>query len=276
MKLFVIIILGSLTLIGCSGALGLTEADVNPPAAAELKTLEQSNKIEQIRPGAANIAKDEIMNNKEETVTVEIDSYKENSDTDSRKPGQPLFTFTGPEPSWYTVNDNVMGGISTSSVRIDPDSEKLTFSGSVSLENNGGFASTRSDWVSYNLQGYDGILMRVFGDGNVYRFRIRTALTGPEVAYTALFETKAGTWQDVYIPFTDMIPTYRGFIVNSAGPIDPSAIRSFGLMVSDKQQGEFKLAVDWINAVAVKRNQITYAGIEFGYQELPSLVYATS
>ena len=71
-----------------------------------------------------------------------------------------------------------------------------------------------------------------------------------------------------------MIPTYRGFIVNTAGPIDPSAIRSFGLMVSDKQQGEFKLAVDWIHAVAVKRNEYAIAGIGANLEPAPSLVYA--
>jgi monofunctional biosynthetic peptidoglycan transglycosylase len=210
------------------------------------------------------------------TVTSKIGSAPDLPEPDRRVLGRSLFTFSGSEPAWYTVNDTVMGGISRSSVHIDPDSQKMTFSGNVSLENNGGFASTRSDWVDYDLRGYDGILMRVLGDGNTYRFRIRTARTGPEIAFTALFDTKAGTWHDVYIPFADVVPTYRGFVVDAAEEIDPSAIRSFGLMVADKQQGEFSLAVDWINAVAVKRND--YSNINFGAasEPAPSLVYASN
>jgi monofunctional biosynthetic peptidoglycan transglycosylase len=118
--------------------------------------------------------------------------------------------------------------------------------------------------------------MRVRGDGNVYRLRTRTEKTGTEVAYTALFETEVDTWQDIYIPFAEMIPTYRGFVVNVAGPLDPASVRSFGLMVADKQQGQFFLEVDWINAVSVKRNESTYVSIGADYQQVPSLVYADS
>lgn len=216
------------------------------------------------------------MFDREDTVPSEIESVPEQEDAMNRRPGRPLFVFDGAEPSWYTVDDNVMGGISSSSVRVDPDSRKLIFSGNVSLENNGGFASTRSEWASYDLRGYDGILMRVRGDGNVYRLRTRTEKTGAEIAYTAVFETEIDTWQEVVIPFAEMIPTYRGFIVGAAGPLDPSSIRSFGLMVADKQQGQFFLEVDWINAVAVKRSESSFASTGAAYQQVPSLVYADS
>ncbi len=187
------------------------------------------------------------------------DSLDERSNPDRQGPGLPLFTFRGMEPSWYTVNDNVMGGISSSTVVVDTNQQNLSFSGEVSLDNNGGFASTRSEWTSYDLSAFDGIALRVRGDGNAYRFRIRTEATGFGIAYTGLFQTKAGTWQDIYLPFSEMVPLYRGFVVNAAGPLDPESIRSFGLMVSDKQQGEFSLEVDWINAVAEQKNEIRYA-----------------
>ena len=44
--------------------------------------------------------------------------------------------------NWNIVNDGVMGGISTSSLSINSNSI-LIFKGYLSLENNGGFASTR-------------------------------------------------------------------------------------------------------------------------------------
>lgn len=48
------------------------------------------------------------------------------------------------ELEWRIVNDTVMGGRSQSSV-TDIDDGLLRFSGLISLENQGGFASTRAD-----------------------------------------------------------------------------------------------------------------------------------
>jgi len=60
------------------------------------------------------------------------------------------------------------------------------------------------------------------------------------------------------IPMKALI-LYRGFIVNAADPIDPKSIRSFSLMLADKQQGELSLDIDWINAVAESKYEIRYA-----------------
>jgi monofunctional biosynthetic peptidoglycan transglycosylase len=202
---------------------------------------------------------DETENASEETTMNELDSPPGSPETPKRTPGVVLFDFAGDEPGWYTVNDDVMGGVSTSIVNVDTDMQKLNFSGNVSLENNGGFASIRSQWAPYNLGRFDGILMRVRGDGNIYQFRIRTEETGPQISYTGVFETKAGIWQEVFIPFSKMVPLFRGFIVDEAGTLAPATIRSFGMMVTDKQEGNFSLEVDWINAVALDDKELTYA-----------------
>jgi monofunctional biosynthetic peptidoglycan transglycosylase len=159
-------------------------------------------------------------------------------------PGIKIFDFTGNEPTWYIVDDRVMGGVSVSSVEI-LDSEVLQFTGTMSLESNGGFSSTRSDWAITDLGGFDGVLLRVLGDGKSYRLRIRSSETGSEISYNALFETTPNTWKLVYIPFKDMVPTYRGFVTRD-DPLNPASIGSFGFMLSDKQPGEFSLQVDWI------------------------------
>ena len=166
----------------------------------------------------------------------------------SQYPGIEVFNFNAKEPTWYTVDDNVMGGVSRSSVEIR-DSNTLVFYGNMSLDNNGGFSSIRSDWSNINLEGMDGILLRVLGDGNVYRLRIRTSETGSEIAYNAIFNTTPETWKIVYIPFDRMVPTYRGVVMN-VDALDPASISSFGFMLSDKQPGDFSLQVDWIRAVS--------------------------
>ena len=45
--------------------------------------------------------------------------------------------------SWSTINDSVMGGVSTS--KFYYDGNQAIFEGKISLKNNGGFASVRSD-----------------------------------------------------------------------------------------------------------------------------------
>ena len=189
------------------------------------------------------------------------------SGSETRRPGISLFDFSGREPAWYTVNDVVMGGVSNSLVAVDTGLQRLSFSGAVSLENNGGFASTRSQWTNYNLGTFDGIALRVRGDGNTYRLRIRTEETGSGIAYTSLFDTRADTWQEVYIPFSEMVPLYRGYVVNAAGPLNPESIRSFGLMLTDKQEGTFSLEVDWINAVAESKVEIRYVNNSDEYEQ---------
>ncbi|MEM7336113.1 MAG: CIA30 family protein [Chloroflexota bacterium] len=166
-------------------------------------------------------------------------------------PGVELFTFQSGEPGWYTVDDDVMGGVSSSTVsllEIGDSESALYFTGNMSLDNNGGFSSVRSDWTQIDLSGQDGILLKVLGDGKTYRLRIRTALVGSDISYNAYFETTANEWRLAYIPFAQMVPTYRGFVMD-VDPVDPSTISSFGFMLSDKQEGEFALQVDWMRAV---------------------------
>ena len=44
--------------------------------------------------------------------------------------------------NWYSVDDNVMGGISSGRIMINEEGHGL-FEGRISLENNGGFSSIR-------------------------------------------------------------------------------------------------------------------------------------
>lgn len=185
----------------------------------------------------------------EEMTMREIDKSTIRSSSSRKIVGVKLFDFDGNGPTWFTVNDVVMGGVSTSSANIDPETERLSFSGNLSLENNGGFASIRSQEGTYDLSAYDGIALRVRGDGKIYRFRIRTEEAGPEIAYTALFKAKNDSWQEIYIPFSEMLPIYRGVVVNEVEALNPASIRSFGLMLSEQQQGEFSLEIDLIWAI---------------------------
>jgi len=148
---------------------------------------------------------------------------------------------------WVRVNDGVMGGLSQSEMRITPQGTAL-FAGTVSLENHGGFASVRTYPHDLELDGYAGLAVRVKGDGHRYRLRLRTddRLDGP--AYEAGFETQAGTWITVRIPFSSTYPTFRGRRLSNVGALEGVAVRQIGFMIADKQAGPFRLEIDWIRA----------------------------
>ena len=162
-----------------------------------------------------------------------------------------LFTFDIPEQSdpWRIINDTVMGGRSSS--RMDfTDRGTALFRGTVSLENNGGFAHTRSMAAPYDLSAYEGIVVRLRGDGKTYKLTLKLDRAFDGIMYEAGFPTRAGEWAEVRLPFADFVPTYHGNTLANRPPPDRSKIATIGFIIEDKQAGAFRLEVDWIGAYA--------------------------
>lgn len=162
-------------------------------------------------------------------------------------PTRSLFEFSGAigEPRWVAVNDDVMGGRSRGSGRIVDG--MLHFSGVLSLEHGGGFASLRSAGKGFDLTGATALLLRVRGDGRRYQVRVATGarFRGTPVWYGASFDTVAGPWMLVRTPIETLLPRYRGALL--PGPaLDVSRIEQLGLLVGDRQAGPFALDVEWI------------------------------
>lgn len=149
-------------------------------------------------------------------------------------------------PAWQAVNDGVMGGLSRGGFDLS-ERGTLLFRGEISLENNGGFSSIRTRRSRLDLKGFDGLELRVKGDGRGYKVSLRTAGTPRMVAYWAELETKAGVWTRVRIPFSKWVPTAFGRKL--PGPqLRIERIDSVGFMLYDKQAGPFQLEVDRISA----------------------------
>jgi monofunctional biosynthetic peptidoglycan transglycosylase len=148
---------------------------------------------------------------------------------------------------WVMVNDGVMGGLSESRFEL-VDTTAAMFSGKVRLENNGGFASTRTRGWQLRLEGYSGILLRVKGDGKTYQFRVRTSNRFDGISYRHRFKTQKGQWQTVIVPFDQCVPVFRGRILSNVGQLVPGKIQQMGFMIADNQPGDFQLEVQWIKA----------------------------
>jgi len=147
--------------------------------------------------------------------------------------------------AWRIINDGVMGGISNSRMEKLAN-EKGRFSGNVSLENNGGFASTRGTLRNAPTTAFSKVKIRLKGDGKKYSFRIRTDDLWDGVSYKLDFSTQVGKWEEMVLPLADFRPTWRGRQLKDIPPINPMKIKQVGFLISDKQVGAFELLIDWI------------------------------
>ena len=150
-----------------------------------------------------------------------------------------------PKLQWQIINDGVMGGLSDSQMNITSDGYGL-FTGAVSLDNNGGFASTRGSLPTPIKQSATTIKIRIKGDGKKYSFRIQPNNSYRNVSYKLDFPTIANQWEEIEFPLEDFIPTWRGRLLSDVPPIVAGAIGQIGFLISDKQEGEFELLIDWI------------------------------
>ena len=169
----------------------------------------------------------------------------------AEQPSRVLFDFddSGSIEQWRTVNDGVMGGVSDGRRRLTGDGS-MEFFGKLSLDNNGGFASVRSQSGELRLNDGDVIVARVRGDGRRYYFNARTNKPRMAFSYRAEFQTKAEEWQEIRVPVADLRATWFGRQISGASPVTASSVNSIGFLLADKKPGSFELEVDWIKVAS--------------------------
>ena len=159
-----------------------------------------------------------------------------------------LFSFDKDDAakSWTTVNDGVMGGRSDGRFKLNED-KKLEFFGTLSLENNGGFASVRVRGANLGLEKGESIVVRVRGDGRQYNFNLYAQRNLGGYSYRQSFKTKKDEWIEVSLPVDKFVATWRGRVFPNE-QLDPSKVAGLGILLGDKKPGPFKLEIDWIKA----------------------------
>ncbi|MBD3216861.1 MAG: CIA30 family protein [candidate division Zixibacteria bacterium] len=153
-----------------------------------------------------------------------------------------IYDFNSAEQSkgWRVINDGVMGGLSSSTAEIS-DSGTLVFTGNVSLKNNGGFASVRGAGKIYDFGNHEGIRLRIKGDGKRYAFTLNSSKSFGSPGHKSSFDTENGTWNEIELPLDTFKPVLRW-----SGQLRMDYITSVGFLISDEQEGSFRLEVDWI------------------------------
>jgi monofunctional biosynthetic peptidoglycan transglycosylase len=138
-----------------------------------------------------------------------------------------------------------MGGVSEGKLKIT-DKKTMEFFGTLSLENNGGFASVRTRAKKLGLEKGGVLVAKLKGDGREYSLNLY--LNKPLIAfsYRATLKTKKDEWIEVKFPLDKFEATSFGRVVKDAGAVKADEVNALGFMLSDKKAGPFKLEVESI------------------------------
>ena len=144
--------------------------------------------------------------------------------------------------NWKIVDDGVMGGLSSSTFRVDRDGNG-NFSGTVSTDNNGGFCSVRYFFKPISLKNQKIFSIRLKGDGKKYQLRVKSKVSD-YYSYIYEFQTTSD-WQTVEIPITEMYASFRGRTLNLPD-YDGTNLEEIAFLIGNKQNENFQLMIDKI------------------------------
>jgi NADH dehydrogenase [ubiquinone] 1 alpha subcomplex assembly factor 1 len=150
-----------------------------------------------------------------------------------------LFDFSENKDTgnWLVVNDGVMGGLSKGTF-IAGENETAIFSGTVSLENNGGFSSVRYNTGKIDVEGFSILELHLKGEGKKYQVRIREN-SDDYFSYIYTFQT-SGDWETLKIPLAEMYPSFRGRTLNL--PNYPGkSMMELTFLIGNKKAESFRL-----------------------------------
>ncbi|MCZ8380240.1 CIA30 family protein [Mycobacterium sp. CPCC 205372] len=156
----------------------------------------------------------------------------------------------GEVATWTTVNDPVMGGMSTSRITFGDDGG-LVFSGEISLANEGGFASARSPEdteIGRRATGATSLRVHAVGDGKTYLVKVSTVAR--QWSYIQRFRTEPAVLRTYELPIDGFEPVGMRLDPAPDAPqtLDSSGIDQVSVYIVDKQQGPFELTVTAIDA----------------------------
>ncbi len=146
--------------------------------------------------------------------------------------------------TWRIVNDTVMGGRSSASLGWGDDG-RLVWSGTLSLENNGGFVSIRTDADWSDWSEFDGIEVALEGQGRDVEVSVQRE--GQSIrggGYRAAVPTERQGETRVLIPFSAFVPKRFGREIR--GPrldAKPASLGGWGFLIADKRPGPFLVRV---------------------------------
>lgn len=158
----------------------------------------------------------------------------------------PLFDFTTPGDvdGWRAVNDTVMGGVSSG--ELGWSDGMLVFTGELSLDNGGGFASMRSARIepeeAAEWARRPGPRIEADGDGRAWTVEVRT--DDDDGGWVSTLQTSADGLTEVELPWASFSAVTRFLDPRpTAEPLDPARVVTVAFYLVDGVEGPFRLGV---------------------------------
>lgn len=164
--------------------------------------------------------------------------------------------------NWRAVNDTVMGGVSKGGAALN-ELGHLVFTGELSLENNGGFASIRTRDQINLLDGNDTIQVRLRGDGRTYYLSLRDKQRAMAASHRSPIKTVKNEWMEVSVKLSDFYYTRFGQTQRRA-PLASDEVIGIGFTLADKNPGPFKLEIASLVATSSDANSSSDQQADYG------------
>lgn len=149
------------------------------------------------------------------------------------------------ETDWNVIVDGVMGGLSKG--RTEVTKKGVLFTGEISLRNNGGFASFRSRYSSYDLSEYKQLEIRLKSKGISFAFTLETNRYFYQPNFKQHITTESEDWETITLDL-DSFKAYRlgrplGYKLSQE---NKAKIIRMGFISDEKREGTFELEIDYI------------------------------
>lgn len=146
---------------------------------------------------------------------------------------------------WYVTNDGIMGGVSQGRAYLSDSS--VVFSGTVSLENNGGFASIRSPYQQLGLSEFSEVEIKARASGLPFSVTFSKDRRFYVPNYKYLLDLDSNEWSITTFKLSDLKEYRIGNPTNRNIPeSDINNLIGISFINEGKKEGEFMLEVDYI------------------------------
>lgn len=141
--------------------------------------------------------------------------------------------------NWRVINDGVMGGLSQGRLSVGDGS--MVFEGSLSLENNGGFASIRAPYGPYDLSSFDSVAIECRGMGGEFALMFEKS----KAFYLPYYMAKFSPEED-YQTFRMSLDECQQYVLARGQGVymdreTRSNVLRLGFIKGDKREGPFRL-----------------------------------
>lgn len=146
---------------------------------------------------------------------------------------------------WFVVVDGVMGGLSEG--KVTKTSESIIFKGEISLKNNGGFASYRNQYGTYDLSSYKEVTIRYKSTGQNFAFTLNNYRRFYNPNFKQELPVTNSVWKEVTLALSSFKKYRLGNLLSGHPSQEELAnVIRMGFISNDKKASEFMIEIDYI------------------------------